>query len=68
MEPDDTVWYPMMEPNPNRGARIFALAHYKAGHRYTITGIGTDDMHVTCECGMESRKDGVDFPQPLTPP
>lgn len=48
--------------NPNLGARLFAYAHYRAGHRYTVTNVGTDDMHIECECGKHSRPDGVDFP------
>lgn len=51
------------EVGPNTGAQLFAWFHYRVGHRYTITGLDTGDFHVVCECGMESRKDGVDFPR-----
>ncbi len=51
-----------MENNPNLGARLFAYAHYRAGHRHTVTGAYTDSMHVVCECGKESAPDRLDFP------
>lgn len=37
---------------PNLGARAFAWAHYRAGHRYTVTRV--DGLYsILCECGAQ---------------
>jgi hypothetical protein len=56
-----TPWGDEDGSDPDFAARLFAYTHWRAGHRYTVTG-PEGSMQVECECGKRSQPGQVDFP------